>query len=287
MPDPFNFVKVKFMNKEIYLFFFKVESPGPVVELNRYRNLGVQTVQNCDEVLQNFNTLPDLIKLLAILVYISIDDISHFIFELIDDKQNHKIKVIGSKKKQQRMSIDSLKKLNSDPEKHKFMIDNLSPELFHKKIKVSEDVYQRYTNLITEKKNDYVFDLDSDTRTLGNVKFAKSEKDGFTIEQEIEINIYSIYVLVDILKSEVQQLEKDKKFAVCQECVPKMAVIKKLELQLERLINLRQYYKPTLAAVLPFRHKKSRRRGSKSVKRRRKLRSKSKSRKLSPKIFRR
>jgi hypothetical protein len=154
-------------------------------------------------------------------------------------------------------------------------------------MKVSKNDYKRYTDLITEKKNDYVFDLDRDTRTLGNVKFAKYETDGsFTLEQQIEINIYSIYVLVDILKSEVQQLESDNKSV---ECIPKIAVIKKLERQLELLQNLKQYYnyKATLAAVLPFRHKKSRRRGSKSVKRRRKLRSKSKSRKLSPKIFRR
>lgn len=318
MSDPFNFVKVNFMkNKQIYLFFYKVER---VEELNRYRNLDDQTVKNCDEVLQNFNTLPVLIKLLAILVYISIDDISRFIFKLKDSNENHQIIVIGDKNKEPKMSVDSDEKLIYYPEKHKFTfkIDDLC-ELFHKKIKVwwpvpneeqeevkdAKDVkeeeeeeekkvilygsaHQKYTYLITEKKNDYVFDLDSHTKTLGKVKFVKSETDSsFTIEQEIEINIYSIYVLVDILKSEVEQLKRNKKFAVCAESVSKNAVIKKLEEQLKRLEKLKQYYKATLAAVSPFRHKKSRRRGSKSVKQRRKLRSKSKSRKLSPKIFRR
>lgn len=57
----------------------------------------------------------------------------------------------------------------------------------------------------------------------------------------------------------------------------------------ERIINF--FYNHQVFGGIPFvaafRHKKSRRRGSKSVKRLRKLRSKSKSRKLSPKIFRR
>lgn len=57
----------------------------------------------------------------------------------------------------------------------------------------------------------------------------------------------------------------------------------------KNIINF--YYNQQVFDGIPFdaafRHKKSRRRGSKSVKQRRKLRSKSKSRKLSPKIFRR
>ena len=57
----------------------------------------------------------------------------------------------------------------------------------------------------------------------------------------------------------------------------------------KNIINF--YYNQQVFGGIPFvaafRHKKSRRRGSKSVKRLRKLRSKSKSRKLSPKIFRR
>jgi hypothetical protein len=151
MPVPFNFVKVKCMNKNIYLHFYKVTR---VEELNIYRKLDDQTVQNCDEVLQNFTTLPDLIKLLAILVYISIDDVSHFIFELKDSIKNHKIMVIGDKNKPLKMSVDLFKKLTSEPEKHEFTftIDDLSPELFHKKMKVSKNDYKRYTDLITEKK---------------------------------------------------------------------------------------------------------------------------------------
>ena len=197
------------MNKNIHLLFY-IDGP---VNLNEYIKLDDKTVQNCDEVLQNFNiSLPDVVKLLAILAYISIDDISFFIFELKDSKNTHKITVTGNKNKPKMTSIDFMEKSTYEPEKRhfRFTIDDLSPELFHKKIKVSKDEYKRYTYLIEEKKNDYVFDLDIHTRTLGNVKFAKpqtgftleqqieinkSEEDrSFTLEQHIEINIYSIYV---------------------------------------------------------------------------------------------
>ena len=299
MPGPFDFATVKCMNKNIYLLFY-IDGP---VNLNEYIKLDDKTVQNCDEVLQNFNiSLPDVVKLLAILAYISIDDISFFIFELKDSKNTHKITVTGNKNKPKMTSIDFMEKSTYEPEKRhfRFTIDDLSPELFHKKIKVSKDEYKRYTYLIKEKKNDYVFDLDIHTRTLGNVKFAKpqtgftleqqieinkSEEDrSFTLEQHIEINIYSIYVLVDILKSEVQELERNKKTSDPEywQKISRIERIEKLKKHLKLLLEM-----SSLAAALPFRHKKSRRRGSKSVKQRRKLRSKSKSRKLSPKIFRR
>lgn len=281
------------------------------------------------------NTLPDLIKLLAILAYISIDNISRFIFKLKDSNKNHNIIVIGNRTKP---SLDYAKFFETDPEKHKFtfMIDDL-PKLFHKKIKVwpapneeEKDVFQRILYGSVSQRYTYV-------SSIFNIKFDKSETDSsFTIEQEIEINILSIYVLVNILKREVYQLQKNKKSADFVQIDEK---IKNLDKQLKCLEKLKQYYlyekykkildnkshydlvfeamggkhysiysvlfdknidetyifteeqkwaiDTSYEKISHFRHKKSRRRGSKSVKQRRKLRSKSKSRKLSPKIFRR
>ena len=256
------------LSKNIYLYFY---TEIKITEPAKYIYLEDQKVDDISNVLNNFNTLPDLIKLLAILVYVSMgDDSLEFSFKLTNGKINHEIIVRGNKKKvgEQKMSINKM-------EKDSFELDSnvVFPYFFKiKKYKklidkvLSKGVHKRYKKLIDERTNyDFVFDYHS-TYTLGGVQFDKSlyETGIFTGRQAIKINIYSIY------SNEFKTTD-----------------------WFEQLYHLQlldqQYYEAekNLATVSPFRHKKPRRRGSKSVKRLRKLGSKSKSRKLSPKTCRR
>ena len=90
-------VRVKYVGAQgIYLYFYTgIEIKEPAI----YTYLDEQKVVNISNVLKNFEILPDLIKLLAILVYVSMDDILRFSFKLTDGKIKHEIIVTGIKKK--------------------------------------------------------------------------------------------------------------------------------------------------------------------------------------------
>jgi hypothetical protein len=92
-------VRVKYVGaRSIYLYFY-TDPEIPEDPAAKYTYLEDQKVVGISNVLKNFEILQDLIKLLAFLVYVSMDDILRFSFKLTDGNINHKIIVIGNKKK--------------------------------------------------------------------------------------------------------------------------------------------------------------------------------------------